>query len=306
MVYDLMLPGSSREAPESLIGRAQDSHLWGFELKLDGIRAAATLERDKVTITSRNGLDMTPQFPEVVAALAKLQLLAVLDGEIIVKGADGRPDLRAVQQRNAQSRLRAIAQLAKVTPATFVAFDVLSINHIDVRTMTYAKRRLALERFGREELEVNPSSTDGQMMWSYVMEHNLEGLVLKRLDSRYIRGRTEDWIKLKAVKGVSALVCGYEPGKGHLTGTFGALKLALLDDDGQLRHVGSVGTGFTAAERRLIWQRLQRGGDDPIVVDVDYLEVTPNGHLRHPSFRGVRSDIPFTDCTVSQLNVHIS
>lgn len=298
---DLMLAQAATSAPEMVIANAQASGSWVAELKVDGIRAVATIDGDNVTLHNRRHIDISHRYPDVVGALGGLGINAVLDGEIAVM-RDGRVDFGAAHRRDAQSNARSAAALARTLPATFIAFDVLWLNGIDMRDLSYERRRARLDSLAATHagLRVNPSSEDGEAMWKYVLEHQLEGLVLKRKDSRYRGRRDPAWVKVKALKRLSAVVSGYEPGLGHRAATFGALRLALLDGD-QFVDIGSVGTGFTNADCLLISRRI-KSGDHPIIVDVECMEVTAGGHLRQPSFRGIRQDLEITDCTIHQVS----
>lgn len=294
----LMLAQTSPLQPEWVIANAQASGLWVAELKVDGIRAVATIDGGNVVLHNRRRIDITYRYPDVVAALGRLGINAVVDGEITVM-REGRIDFGAAHRRDAQSNARSAAALARTLPATFIAFDVLWLNGIDIRDLSYERRRARLESLADAGLRVNPASEDGEAMWKYVIEHQLEGLVLKRKDSRYRGRRDPAWVKVKVLKRLSAVVAGYEPGQGHRASTFGALRLALLDGD-RIVEIGSVGTGFSNEDCILIWNRIKTE-DHPIIVDVEYMEVGAGGHLRQPSFRGVRNDLEITDCTYDQV-----
>jgi bifunctional non-homologous end joining protein LigD len=274
---------------------------WAAEEKLDGIRVVATINDGNVVLHNRRHVDVGHRYPDVIEALSKPGIKAILDGEVVVM-KNGRTDFAAAHRRDAQSNARSAAALAKALPATFVAFDILQLNGIDIRDLSYIKRRARLEALAATHpgLRVNPSSDDGEGMWADVLENHLEGLVLKRKDSRYRGRRDSAWVKVKSLKRVSAVVCGYEQGQGHRASTFGALRLALLAGNDFIQ-IGSVGTGFTNEDCELIWGRIQTG-DHPIIVDVEYMELTtPRGHLRQPSFCGVRNDLELTDCTYDQV-----
>lgn len=294
----LMLAAPTELRRDEAAKTLTDTGEWSAELKLDGIRACATIDGRSVRLTNRRGLDITFRYPDVVRRLAVPGIHAVIDGEIVVFGADARPDFAAVHRRDAQAVERSARVLAGRMPATFVAFDVLEVAGQDVCDQSYQMRRARLERLSGG-LDVNPRSDDGQAMWAFVKERRLEGLVLKRKDSRYTGGRSSAWQKVKLVHTLSAVVCGTEPGKGHRARTFGALRLAVINDAGEIVEVGSVGSGFSNADCETIAARIRKG-DLPIIVEVEYLEF-PNGQLRQPVFRGLRMDLEVTDCTLSQL-----
>lgn len=274
---------------------------WAVEVKLDGVRALVSIDGGKVKITNRTGRDITIRYPEIVQALSGLGIRAVLDGEIVVM-VNGKPNFHAVQIRDAQSDPKAAEALSRKTPARFIAFDVLVLNGIDVtgpRGLTYEARRDRLEALAKDSaLDINPVFDDGAAVWAFVVAEQAEGVVLKRWASKYRPGYQRDWVKVKRLSRISALVTGFEPGKGHRRSTFGALELALLGPDGKLVPVGSVGTGFTNADLTLIRRMLDAG--EEIIVEVEYMEA-PRGRLRQPSFKGLRLDIDRSSCTYAQL-----
>lgn len=300
MVPQLMLAKPTK-LPRDVAARrltANGSHV--AEIKLDGVRACATIDGDRVKLTNRNGVDITHRYPDVVTKLSSLGITAVVDGEIIVMDPAGRPDFHLALKRDAQSDPRKAAALARITPARFVAFDILSLSDRDTRRLIYDQRRELLQGLG---LDVNVASGDGQMMWDYVVANELEGLVLKRRDSTYVGRRSDAWQKVKRLSRITALVNGFDPGKGHRAATFGALHLVLIGEGTQLVPIGTVGSGFSNTDCRLIRDRLDRG-DHPIIVEVECMGASPDGKLRQPVFRGVRTDVQLTDCTLSQLSAH--
>lgn len=290
------------ELPEQFIASLTASGKWMFEFKFDGIRAIIECVDGTVTITNRTGRDITDRYPDVVEALTGLPDL-VLDGEIVCPDEQGRPDFSRAHRRDCQSNKFAIARLARTCPAQFVVFDVLSLAGTDLRRKQYKARRTQITKLApvlvEHRIVVPPVSTDGAMMWKVVREMDLEGLVAKRLDSIYVDRRAQTWVKIKRKLRISALVCGYEPGQGSREGSFGALNLAVLDDD-EMVEIGSVGAGFTESDLRRIWKLLQRPNEE-IIVEVEFLEVSPNGHLRQPVFKGLRLDVPADSCVLSQL-----
>ena len=282
------------------IARLQGAE-WLFDLKLDGIRAVATVRRGQVTLQSRNET-ITSRYPEVVDALQQ-QFAGgdvVLDGEIVVIGEDGYPSWEKTIKRNAQQRNA--KAWSRWLPAQYQAFDLLELDGVDRRDERYGTRRLALiGALGLDHpvLRVTPASEDGEAMWRLVEEHHLEGVIAKRLASKYRDGRSKDWVKIKRTSSVTCLVGGTDPGEGSRASTFGALHLYLLDEWQEPVLVGKVGSGFTDAECKKVMQRLHHP-ETPLVVEVEYLEYVPGG-LRNPVFQRVRDDVAITDCTLDQL-----
>lgn len=303
MPHALMLATSSGpdRDPQAVIERLMRSGGWTFEVKFDGIRALAEVRSGEVTITNRNGTSIGHRYPDVVEALTGLPDL-VLDGEIVCPDGDGRPDFARVHRRDAQSHPLRIRQLARACPAQFVAFDVLE-HGVDLRRRAYRQRREVLEQVGSVLREhgavVPPVDGDGRMMWAMVADLALEGLVAKQDTSTYVGRRAKTWLKIKRTSRVSVLVTGSEPGRGSRASTFRALEMGLFDRDGTIVDVGSVGSGFAEADLQRIWRMLQ--ADEQIVIEVEYLDISPHGILREPVFKGLRNDVPASSCSLGQV-----
>ncbi len=144
------------------------------------------------------------------------------------------------------------------------------------------------------ELTVVPYSESGPVMWDAVIAQSMEGALAKRKEAPYQSGRSRDWVKLKRVQTLSAIATEFKAGEGSRATTFGSLALALYDSSGDLRHIGNVGGGLTQADLEAL-HRL----DLPFVVEVQFQGWT-GAALRMPVFRGLREDVPLTDCTFEQ------
>ena len=281
-----------------------------FDLKWDGIRCIAYVENGKAQLRNRRGRDITFRYPEIVSSLEYSYGLVngglefVLDGEIVVLGADGYPDFPAIHTRDAQEDPAKAMALSKRTPAVFMAFDVLWYGGDDFRKMPYVARRLLLGTLLgdnlADSLRATLCSLDGPTMWAFVKEHKLEGLIAKRSASLYTPGRSDAWIKLKPVRTLSALVTGYTPGEGARAATFGALNLVLLDDDGTMIPIGDVGSGFTQASITEVLNKIV--ALEVLIVEVEFQDVSPSGQLRFPVFKGIRTDQEILDCSIDQLD----
>lgn len=284
------------------IARLQDLG-YRFDLKIDGVRCVATVEQGVVSLVSRAGVTITSQYPEIVEALRKALPHGSweLDGEIAVNDARGLPCWPLTGKRNAQ--VRNPEKWAEHLPATYYLFDLLRHDGDNVRGWSYVKRQemLGLEISVWEQhpaLALVLHSTDGQALWDVVVEHRLEGIVAKRESATYHSGRSADWVKIKRTSTVTCLVGGYDPGEGSRASTFGALHLYLLDDAQTLVQVGRVGSGFSNAELKRVMQALHR---PPLIVEVEYLDISPDGLLRQPVFLRMRPDAGVTECTLDQL-----
>ena len=302
MTEPMLASPSSKIAPtpDEALGALTRTGQWAFELKLDGIRCIARVQAGVVTLTSRALNDMTYRYPEIVQQLAGqfADLDVTLDGEIIVCGEDGRPDFAAVHRRDAQGSAATAARAAKATPATFVVFDWLE--HAD---QPYTWRRQQMDtvlapRLVGPHLSLNASHEEGEAMWRFALEHQLEGLMAKRRSSRYRGGRSTDWVKLKPRRRISALVSEVIKGDGRRADSFGALALSLIGPDSRLVAIGRVGSGFSQSDLVAISRAVTQG---PLIVDVEFMELSPAGQLRHPVYMGIRRDVSILDCTVDQL-----
>lgn len=284
-----------------------------FDMKWDGTRAIAFVEDGDVRFRNRRGEDVTYRYPDLVARLAEVfpDGSVVFDGEIVVIGKDGRPDYdAAIHRRDSQQNARSAAAMAEVHPATYMAFDLLHRNGDDYRRLPFTARRGLLatlsECFGADgvpnaPLQQSVSSKDGPVMWKFVLDTKLEGLIAKQGQAPYRGGRSSAWIKLKPIKTVTAIATGYDLGKKNqqFAHTLGAMHLTVLEN-GEPVGIGKVGTGFSIRQRDELKDRMDAG--ELLVVEVEYQEVSPvNKQLRFPSFKGLRTDQTITDCTIEQL-----
>lgn len=291
------------EAPEGVVQRLVAQGGWWFEVKWDGIRAVVDMT-DGVRITNRRGATITDRYPDLVAGLTG-KADVVLDCEIVVLDK-GVPSFELAHLRDAQGSSATVARMARRHPATLVPFDVLSLDGVTLELLPYLERRAHLERVvgalkaAEAPVMVPPASGDGMGMWAAVREHHLEGLIAKKVSSRYRRRRSPDWIKIKATSVASVMVGGFTPGTGHLAGTFGNLHMMVVDHDGELVRLGNVGSGFTDKQRREI-KHLLNTQQHPIIIDVEYLERSSNGQLRMPVFRGLRTDVDPLSCNTDQF-----
>lgn len=271
-----------------------------FDLKIDGVRCRAIVDNGEITLESRAGIPMTSRYPEIVAALKDACPTGriVLDGEIAVNDERGLPSWPLTHKRDAQQR--GAQRWAERLPATYFMFDILELGSRDLRSWAYANRRQVLveETDGwPDTLVTTLFSTDGAALWRVVCEHQLEGMIAKRPDAPYRDGRSTDWVKIKRTATASCLVGGFDPGEGSRANTFGCLHLYLLND-GALVPVGKVGSGFSERELKEVMHAMHH---PPLIVEVEYLDVSPDGQLRQPVFQRVRTDLAVTDCTIDQL-----
>lgn len=275
---------------------------WMFEVKWDGVRVVLGWDGSSVTARSRRGNDLLASFPELAAFRWQGPLL--LDGEIVALDPAGVPSFELLQQRMHVTGRRA-HDLARSIPISVVAFDVLydGIPLLD-RPLEDRTGRLALIEPG---LVVASESTagDGVELFEAVKAAGMEGIVAKRLGSRYRPGvRSADWRKIPALHRLRAVIGGYLPGEGGRRGSFGSLLVGLFDGTA-LRFVGRVGTGFDDRALGAIRSALDELASDVspfaasdevgaarwvrpgLVARVSFKNWTAAGRLRAPVFEGL-------------------
>jgi len=281
---------------------------WVFEVKWDGYRAIADVAGSEATLTSRNGNDLTARFQNVAKELAKAVKTpdCVLDGEVCALDESGRSSFSAMQQAKSG------------TPIVYYVFDVLEVEGEPVIDLPLVERRKRLEQLlDRRNRTIRLSETfdDGEALLAAAKQQQLEGVMAKRLDSRYFPGkRTRDWLKIKTHHEQEFVVAGYTKGTGRRASSFGSLVLGYYVGD-QLVYAGNVGTGFDSKEIERLLDALRplRRPDAPfrevpkmpkvrksdviwvepkLVVEVEFAEWTHDGRLRAPSYKGLREDKP--------------
>lgn len=282
-----------------------------FDIKWDGVRCMAFVDCGTVKLINRRGNDITFQYPDVVEPLAALypHESRVFDGEMIVFDPQtGRPSFNLLQRRNAQhSTEQAQVLINHGITATFMAFDILWSGAQDLRRQTNEQRYQALRDDAPRFKTISPRmmlsviSTNGEQMWKVILEQDMEGLIAKAKTSRYSGRRDPNWVKIKKSAHVTAMVTGIKEGNGKRKDSLGALHLGLWRDDTytEIVDIGKVGTGWTDAQVADLRRLIDQG--QPVIVEVEYNEISKEGKLRHPSWRGVRTDVDTTSCTYDQL-----
>src|SRR5690606_35267098 len=294
---------------------------WVCEFKFDGYRLLARIERRKARLFTRNGHDWTDKMPDIARDIAQLGIQSGwLDGEVVALGDNGLPSFNALQNAFDASRT---GQLI------WYVFDVPYLNGRDLRRVPLtARRALLAELFKQHTLahirfsEALPGDTTA--LWRSACGSGLEGLMVKRADAPYVNRRSEDWLKIKCAQRQEFVILGYtERSTGHKS-DFGSLLLGYHEQQGRLRYAGNVGTGWDSHTRASLYQRMQAlETDEPpdgiskpkrgrwsiraegiphwlrpeLVAEVSFAEWTPDGHVRHASFQGMREDKPASHIT---------
>ena len=292
-----------------------DEARWSFEVKWDGVRAIAYVRPGRLRLESRNLNEITDAYPEVRGILRDLGMReAVFDGEIVAFDDAGRPSFERLQRRMHVTAPSAVRRLSASTPVVYAIFDLLYLDGHSLMALAYAERRArleALEIAGAAWRVPAGHPGRGHGLLAATAEQGLEGIVAKRLDSRYEPGRrTGAWIKLKNMRRQELVIGGWLPGEGRRTDRIGALLMG-HHEDGALRFAGRVGTGFTERTLRDLGARLAplRTDRSPfaalpklprnvvfvepvLVAEVEFREWTAEGVMRAPSFKGLRDDKP--------------
>ncbi|GGM51621.1 non-homologous end-joining DNA ligase [Dactylosporangium sucinum] len=322
---DLAVPRLPAPVPPMLAssGEVPGGSQWRYEYKWDGVRAITAVAGASVQARSRNDRDITRTYPELDALPTLVEgRVVVLDGELVALDAGGRPEFARLQDRMHVERPSA-ALLAAVSVRYYV-FDLLYLDGESTVHLPYERRRSLLEGLGLPGLVqkgANEAGTYAVHVPRYFENRDrtiaaahafgLEGVMAKRLGSTYQPGRrSPDWVKHPFVNTTEVVIIGYRPGQGRRAGTIGSLLIATFDTGATLRFAGGVGTGFRQIDLYHLEQMLaplhrmtppipdvprQYGRDatwvEPVVIgDVAYRNRTPDGLLRHPSWRGVRPD----------------
>ena len=302
----LSLPAFRPPQLATLQQRVPSGDSWLFEMKYDGYRMQAAIAGDQVRLFTRNGHDWTKRFGFVVPALAGLTNgTALIDGELCAIDEQGRSNFTLLKN-----------SLDGKTPVVFFAFDLLEQDGEDVAALPQLERKRRLEAL---LVDLPPGSPmvysqhvvgDGQRVFEAMQAGGFEGVVAKSSTARYYGGnRSTAWLKVKALHRQEFVVIGWRPPdygdvdlRGLFLGTY---------ENGELVYRGGVGSGLSDRERIDLRQvlglietkqrpavkgmpkpemRVARWVDPRLLAEVQFTEITPDGQVRHPSFKGLRED----------------
>ncbi len=287
-----------------------------YEPKLDGYRVIAFVAGREVELQSRSGRPLRRYFPEITLPEGDY----VLDGEIVVPGADGREDFGLLSQRIHPAASR-VAELSQRTPAALVAFDLLAHGQLALLAEPFAERRARLEALTAEGgLALTPLSR--QVADAEAWLRDLEGVIAKELGAPYLPGQRKGMYKVKQARTATFVIMGWRPGVE--AGRVGSLILGLHDDEGCLRPAGHC-SGFGARQRRELpallepYETGERGSAQPsrwtAGRELSWVALRPElvgefafdhasgGRIRHGArFVRWRPDCPPADCGLDQLS----
>jgi len=291
----------------TLVDHVPDGSDWIHETKYDGYRALIAMGSGKASLFTRTGLDWSDKFPTLIASAKALAAdSALIDGEIVVLDADGKPSFGALQE--------SIKTGAK--DVIFMAFDILAIDGEDVRPRTNLARKALLQPLIPPDGAIKFADHivgSGEPLFAAMCAAGLEGIVSKRADAPYRGKRTQNWLKVKCTLRQEFVIIGWTDSKAGTKRGFGSLLLAVNEGDAR-RYVGKVGTGFGEATMTTLREKFdQIGTEKPaatvptaarrgahwiepkLVAEIAFAARTADGILRHSSFLGLRGDKPARD-----------
>lgn len=279
-----------------------DNELWAFEIKWDGYRAIADLRNRVPKLYSRNGLDFSTRFKDIITSLLIQEHEMILDGEIIAYDKFGNPSFQALQNIEENPDTRIIYQV----------FDLLSLNGFSTEHLEYQQRKELLKRALKQDefIQYHDYITEnGMEFFRLVKNMQLEGIIAKKLDSLYYENiRSNEWLKIKVRQSDEVIICGFTLPKGSRK-YFGSLILGkYIKDD--LVFCGHTGTGFSKETLRKVYQNLKPliveeppfkeipvTNDKPVwlkplvVAEIKFTKLTNDKIYRHPVFVRLRDDL---------------
>lgn len=288
----------------TLVDKAPLGDEWLHEVKFDGYRMIAMKKGRQVQFISRNEKEWTNEFKSLIPDIQKLPLTnGIFDGEIVVLDKNSRSNFQLLQNA---------IKSEKSVHFYYYIFDLLYLENYDLRCLPLIERKTILASLLEEApLSIKYSNHlvgQGKEMLERSCDFGLEGIVSKRVDSSYIGKRSKSWLKIKCSHRQEFVVGGFsEPKRSREY--FGSLYLGVFNDKGELVFTGNVGTGFTAASLKAVYEELKplirkknpfttvppqakvaTWVEPKLIVEVEFSQWTQDGRLRHPSFKGLRMD----------------
>lgn len=295
------MPHEIKPMLAKLKDKAFDDDAWIFEVKWDGYRAIAEIEKGKVKLYSRNLQPFNDKYPSVSEALEGFGHDVVLDGEIVVLDKNGVSDFQGLQNHEDRPR----------SDIYYYVFDLLFLDGFDIRALPLIERKKYLKEIFPEVVNIQYSDhieKEGIAFFKLAEKQKMEGIIAKKADAPYrTGGRSEEWLKIKSIKKQEAVICGYTAPRGSRAG-FGALVLGVYEK-GKLVYIGHTGGGFNQkgiadlkkqldalvqdkspfevkvkTNEKVTWLKPQ------LICEVAFAGWTQDMHMRQPIYQGMRTD----------------
>ncbi len=297
------MPSMIKPQLATLVDAPPKGDHWFHEIKFDGYRLIAIITNKKVKLMTRGNQDWTSKFPNIVNALNELSLQnTILDGEVVILDEKQHSNFQLLQNAMKDNKKSAFI---------YYIFDVIYHNGHDLSSVPLFQRKEILHKIIKKTTGILRYSDhvkgSGEKVFSKSCKLKLEGIVSKDMNSPYIQSRTHHWLKVKCSKRQEFVIGGYTQPSGRRA-HFGSLLIGIYKNK-KLIYCGHVGTGFTSKSLSAIYSVLKKNetnkmpfNDDPpdvknvqwvkpvLVAEVEFTELTAGGILRHPSFKGLRSD----------------
>jgi len=278
-----------------------DDKDWIYEIKWDGYRAMAEIEKDEIRFYSRNGIDFSERFPAIYQALKKIKHEAILDGEIVLLNEKNLPDFQKLQHYENHLNY----------PLIYYVFDILELNGKNMEKLPVVERKKILRQLLKNNQTIrfcDHINTTGIAFLEKAKEQGLEGIIAKKKDSQYARGyRSKEWLKIKNIQSTEVVIAGYTEPKGGRT-HFGSLVLANKKGK-SWQYRGHVGTGFSSELLASLKKEMKPFETEAspfktevplngkvtwlkpkLVADIAYTEITRDNIFRHPVFLRLRDE----------------
>ncbi len=308
----------------TLVDKPFDGQEWLYEVKWDGYRAIAFVERGSVRLMSRNQNDLTAAYPELRSIPDSVRArTAILDGEIVALDAQGRPSFSLMQQRTGVGEGgHRIRRTRDDIPVMYYVFDLLYLDGYNLMQAELEQRKEVLASILAAGDVVRFSDHyvgNGKALFEAAEQRSLEGIVAKLRSSPYVQKRSRDWLKIKIVKRQECVIGGYTDPRGSRE-NFGSVVLGLYDGQDRLVPIGQAGSGFTEDSHAAMWKRLHslETNHNPffgkvestrrvhfvkpeLVAEIKFTEWTHEGQnggikMRAPVFQGLRFDKKPREC----------
>jgi bifunctional non-homologous end joining protein LigD len=291
---------------------------WVYERKLDGYRIIATTGK-QIKLITRKGQDYTEIYPTIAKALEAIEDNAVLDGEVTVENKTGKEAFQSLQNFGGDDEQHILK---------YYVFDLLYLNGHDLLEMPLIQRKEILKKLLQKQhsdkiIYHEHVAEKGKELFAEAAKNGWEGVIAKKADSEYYIGkRSDSWLKFKQVNSAEAIICGFTQPAGARK-YFGALVLGLYDEDDQLQYIGNCGTGFNNQTLKELYEQMQElivpkksfakqvevnqqksvtWIKPELVCEVNFTEWTEDENLRHPVYKGLRTDKDAREVKREQIN----